>query len=328
MDAILEIFILSGVSYLIYAICMGRNVSYAVRRRYLLISISASGIIPFVEIPVEVSVAQEIYQVLHYNSAGTENYSNIYGWIYCAGLLFMGGVFFRQLSAIRKKINEGVISRYNYKGAHVLECARSKGDEFSFFGKISISDSLPSNEKALILEHELSHVRHNHSLEKVFMGFLKVVMWFNPFVYIAAIHVEELQEYEADYDVLASGADKKEYVALIVEQVITSALPVGSKFYSYFTKSRFNWMLNPPRNRKGVAVVPFTICVAVMVLSALQANCIIPHTEITIPHVGTDADSLEHAGKMHLYTPDNKKFNTNKIQSVPEPDEQVLMIVN
>ena len=73
MDAILEIFILSGVSYLIYAICMGRNVSYAVRRRYLLISIPASGIIPFVEIPVEVSVAQEIYQVLHYNSGGTEN---------------------------------------------------------------------------------------------------------------------------------------------------------------------------------------------------------------------------------------------------------------
>ena len=73
MDAILEIFILSGVSYRIYAICMGRNVSYAVRRRYLLISIPASGIIPFVEIPVEVSVAQEIYQVLHYNSGGTEN---------------------------------------------------------------------------------------------------------------------------------------------------------------------------------------------------------------------------------------------------------------
>ena len=228
----------------------------------------------------------------------------------------------------RKKINEGVTSRYNYKGAQVLECARNKGDEFSFFGKIAISNRLSASEKSLILEHELSHVKHNHSLEKVFMGFLKVVMWFNPFVYIAAIHIEELQEYEADYDVLASGADKKEYVALIVEQVITSALPVSSKFYSYFTKSRFNWMLNPPRNRKGIAVVPFAICVAVMVFSALQANCLVPRTEITIPHVGTDTDSLEYAGMMHLYIPDNEKFNTNKIQSVPEPDEQVLIIVN
>lgn len=328
MDAILEIFILSGVSYLIYAMFMGRNVSYAIRRRYLLISISAAGLIPFVEIPVEVSVAQEIYQVLHYNAGGVENYSNIYSWIYCAGALFMGGVFFSQLYAIRRKINEGVTSRYNYKGAQVLECARNKGDEFSFFGKIAISNRLSASEKSLILEHELSHVKHNHSLEKVFMGFLKIVMWFNPFVYIAAIHIEELQEYEADYDVLASGADKKEYVALIVEQVITSALPVSSKFYSYFTKSRFNWMLNPPRNRKGIAVVPFAICVAVMVFSALQANCLVPRTEITIPHVGTDADSLEHAGTMHLYIPDNEKFNTNKIQSVPEPDEQVLIIVN
>ena len=77
MDAILEIFILSGVSYLIYAMFMGRNVSYAIRRRYLLISISTAGLIPFVEIPIEVSVAQEIYQVLHYNAGGVENYSNI-----------------------------------------------------------------------------------------------------------------------------------------------------------------------------------------------------------------------------------------------------------
>ena len=306
---------------------MGRNVSYAVKRRYLLLAITASGIIPFVEIPVEVSVAQEIYQVLQYKPGRTEGYSNILPWIYGAGVLFMGFVFFRQLSAIRKKIKENNTSVYNYKGAKIFECARGKGDEFSFFGKISISCSLSAKEKELILEHELSHVRHNHSLEKVFVGLLKVVMWFNPFVYIAAVHIEELQEYEADYDVLASGADKKEYVSLIVEQVITSALPVGSKFYSYFTKSRFNWMLNPPRNSKGIAVVPFAIFLAVTLLSAIQANCLVPHTEITIPHVGTDADSLEQGGKMHLYTPDNEKFNSNKIQSVPEPDEQVLMIV-
>ena len=327
MGAVLEIFILSGVSYLIYALCMGRNVSYAVRRRYLVISIAAAGIVPFVEIPVEVPVAQEIYQVLQYKPGRNEGYSNILSWTYGAGVLYMGFVFFRQLSAIRKKIKENNTSVYNYKGAQIFECAREKGDEFSFFGNISISDRLTAKEKELILEHELSHVRHKHSLEKVFVGLLKIVMWFNPFVYIAAIHIEELQEYEADYDVLAGGADKKEYVSLIVEQVITSALPAGSKFYSYFTKNRFRWMLNPPRNSKGIAVVPFVIFMAVTGFSAVQANSLVPHTEIIIPHVGTDADSLEQAGKMHLYTPDNEKFNSNKIQSVPEPDEQVLMIV-
>lgn len=328
MTAILEIFILSGVSYLIYALCMGKNVSYPVKRRYLLFTIAVSGAIPFINLPVEVSVTEEIYRVLQYTPHGSEGYFHLLPWIYGAGAIFMGVVFVMQLLSIKKKMAANVKCSYIHKGARVFECERAKGDEFSFFGKISVSSSLTQKEKALILEHELSHVRHNHSLEKVFMGFLKVVMWFNPFVYIAAIHIEELQEYEADYDVLASGADKKEYVSLIVEQVITSALPVGSKFYSYFTRSRFNWMLNPPHNSRGIAVVPFAIFLAVAVLFTVQANCLIPNAEIIIPHIGADADSIEQAGKMHLYTPDKEKFIDNKIKSVPEPDEQVLMIVN
>ncbi len=327
MTKILEIFILSGLSYLIYALCMGRNVSYVIRKNYLLLSIIASGIIPFIEIPVEVTVTQEIYDVLQYEPYGNNEYINFLPYVYVVGASLKGIIFFMQFLAIKKNLVKNVTSKYNYKGAQVFECARNKGNEFSFFWMISISDSLTSKEKTLILEHELSHVRHKHSLEKVILSFIKVVMWFNPFVYIAAIHIEELQEYEADFDVIQSGADRKEYVSLIVEQVITSALPVGSKFYSYFTKSRFERIINPPKNTKNIAVIPFVVLLSIMILFTMQANCLTYQDGMSIPYINSETDSLLQDGKKHLYTPDKEKFNKNKIQSVPEPDEQILMIV-
>ena len=70
MDIVLEIFLLSGLSYLIYTVCMGKNVPYAARRWYLLVSIAASGIIPFVEIPVDTTMAQQVHKALHYAPQG------------------------------------------------------------------------------------------------------------------------------------------------------------------------------------------------------------------------------------------------------------------
>ena len=326
MGAILEIYILSGVSYLIYVLFMGKDVSYSIKRWYLLAMMAASGIIPFIEIPVKISVAQEIHQALHYENAKVLARKEVMAWIYFIGAFLMGAAFVKQLLTIRKRLMKEVVNRYQYNGAEVVVCNHKRGDEFSFFKKIVISNDLAESEKELILAHEISHVKHQHTLEKIAIELLKVAMWFNPFVYIAAIHIEELQEYQADSDVLAAGIDKKEYVALIVDQVITSALPVSSKFYSYFTKSRFNKMLNPPLGKKGMAILSFVAAFCVMALFTVKANVYMKPVKIIMPEViSGNPDSLEQAGQMHTYTPDNEKFK-NKIQSVPDPDEQVLMI--
>ena len=327
MDIVLEIFLLSGLSYLIYTVCMGKNVPYAARRWYLLVSIAASGIIPFVEIPVDTTMAQQVHKALHYAPQGIMEHKEILMWIYCAGASIMGIIFILQICRIRKRLQENMGSRYLYKGIQVLESNRPKGDEFSFFNRIVISGDLTDKEKELVLAHEISHVKHHHSFEKLLISVIKVAMWFNPFVHIAAIHIEELQEYEADYDVLASGADKKEYVTLIVEQVITSAMPVGSKFYSYFTESRFRKMLAPPLGRRGSAIISFAAIACIMAMFAIQAKGHTQRGMTGIPASWQKAgDTLVPAGQMHLYTPDNEKFK-NKIKSVPEPDEQILMIV-
>jgi len=324
MGVVLEIYILSGISYLIYALCMGKDVAYRLKRWYLLAVITAAGIIPFIEFNVGLSTAQEIHRALHYMPA--DNKAGTFLWVYCLGAFLMFLRFVKQLFDIRRKLNEDVVQRYRYKGAEVVVCAREKGDEFSFFNKIAISKNLTEREKELVLSHEISHVRHFHSLEKLLIELLKIGMWFNPFVYIAAIHIEELQEYQADFDVLHSGADKKEYVALIVEQVITSALPVSSKFYSYFTKNRFNKMLTPPSERRVMAIIAFAVVWCIMFLFTIKAEGYMSSVRMGIPQIMTgEPDSLEQAGQMHTYTPDNEKFK-NKIESVPDPDEQVLII--
>ena len=86
-------------------------------------------------------------------------------------------------------------------------------------------------------------------------------------------------------------------------------------------------MLAPPLGRRGSAIISFAAIACIMAMFAIQAKGHTQRGMTGIPASWQKAgDTLVPAGQMHLYTPDNEKFK-NKIQSVPEPDEQILMIV-
>ena len=53
--------------------------------------------------------------------------------------------------------------------------------------------------------HEASHVRHRHSAERIALELVRSLFWFNPFVWIAGRWLSEVQEWEADRDVLDAG---------------------------------------------------------------------------------------------------------------------------
>ena len=73
---------------------------------------------------------------------------------------------------------------------------------FSFFRTVYLHDAIPESDMAAVVAHELSHIRHRHSAERIVMECVRALLWWNPFVRIAARRLAEVEEYEADRDVL------------------------------------------------------------------------------------------------------------------------------
>lgn len=113
---------------------------------------------------------------------------------------------------------------------------------FSFVKTIFIGCNYESLEREQILEHEASHIRHRHSYERILVSVLRAFFWYNPFLWIAEKHLEEVQEWEADRDVLDNGFDICTYRTTIFKQLFGYNPDISSGLNHSLTKQRFIMM--------------------------------------------------------------------------------------
>ena len=93
-------------------------------------------------------------------------------------------------------------------------------EPFSFWRTIYMNRSmLAAKECNQVISHELSHIRHHHTAERLALELLRCVAWFNPFVWLAGSALVEVHEWQADSDVLSEGYDVYEYRQLIFRQL-------------------------------------------------------------------------------------------------------------
>ena len=100
-----------------------------------------------------------------------------------------------------------------------------------------------------IVRHELSHIAHHHSWDILMVELMKVFQWFNPFIYFYKRELQSLHEYIADDDVVATGADKRNYMMLILQQcTAVDFSDMSNNFSLILTKKRIKMIT---RNEKA-----------------------------------------------------------------------------
>ena len=120
---------------------------------------------------------------------------------------------------------------------------------FSFIRTIFMGFNYESQERRQILTHEASHVRHRHSYERLFMSALRSIFWFNPFFWMAEKDLEEVQEWEADKDVLDEGWNLKTYRTTIFKQLFGYNPDITCGLNHSLTKQRFIMMTQSHRGK-------------------------------------------------------------------------------
>ena len=120
---------------------------------------------------------------------------------------------------------------------------------FSFLMTIFMGFNYEAGERLQILTHEASHIRHRHSFERISLSILRSIFWFNPFFWMAEKDLEEVQEWEADKDVLNEGYELDTYRTTIFKQLFGYNPDITCGLNHSLTKQRFIMMTQSHRGK-------------------------------------------------------------------------------
>ena len=279
LSFIVESLICSGLFLVLYRWMLAKKVSFRLCRVYLIVTMVLSVTIPMMDVPLypsekmagltewtvfsfddfsTVPVVTEEVVTVNQNSEAikAEASTQITGRsidlkLILAILYTLVGVVSLSLLAyntariyrLRSK------SKLTYEEDYTLAEHEDIKTPFSFIKTIFMGFNYEPQERRQILTHEASHVRHRHSYERLFISVLRSIFWFNPFFWMAEKDLEEVQEWEADKDVLDEGWNLKTYRTTIFKQLFGYNPDITCGLNHSLTKQRFIMMTQSHRGK-------------------------------------------------------------------------------
>ncbi|TXF91453.1 M56 family metallopeptidase [Neolewinella aurantiaca] len=256
------------IALLAYRFLLDREPMGHWKRGYLLGSLVLSLIIPLLTVPQlfaeavnALSPADNVYLLDLYRnemaqptnlSATAEVYSlSDLLWVLVIGFYLPGLVMYalrmvKALRAVSDRRGKGVSKQKHPSGVWLVGLSETVATH-TFLNYIFFSAATPPSRE--VLAHELAHARQWHSLDRLFIGALRVVFWFNPLLqyYERAIRINH--ELLADQAVLRGGADRTFYQQQLLKALRNPASPAMSSGVDFhLTKKRFQ-MMNLPKVR-------------------------------------------------------------------------------
>ncbi len=242
-----ETTVCSAVLLAAYLLLLHRKAPFRWCRCALLGMLVVSALVPALRIPVwpapdalpllvGISELPEMEAVAVDAPAAPLRIEILLGIIYLTGAALLLGAILRQARAVRRLAAKACIPREN--GLRIAR-VREPVAPFSFLNTVYLPDRCDPACERVIIAHEASHVRHRHSQERLSMEVQKALMWWNPFAWIAARQIVEVQEYEADREVLASGHDPATYADLLFRQLCGYRPDIANGLHDSLTKKRF-----------------------------------------------------------------------------------------
>jgi hypothetical protein len=238
---VLEANIYLSVFYLLYFVSLNTETYYKLNRVYLLAACFVAYLLPLIQISALKPVEHPVQLITAVAFTGFQTQTEAAGPIFTLqDAVFYGyllGVAVMLVVLIFKflgLIKLGRAPKAPLENKYKLITIEDSNTAFSFFNYLFIGTKVSG--KDTVIRHELVHIRGKHSFDIVFLELLKIVSWFNPFVYLLQFSLKTVHEYIADEQTAAYENDALAYSSLLV----SNAYGVGG---SSITHSFFNYNL-------------------------------------------------------------------------------------
>ncbi|MDE5623121.1 MAG: energy transducer TonB, partial [Alistipes sp.] len=244
-----KILICSAVLWGAYEALLNRRIQPRACRFYLSALPLLAVLIPWLRIPLLPAPVLEIEPFVFAETVGAEPApvaaasfpfaEAAIGALWLTGTAVILGAIARQLRTIRRLRRRATLDRGD---RFTIALTEEPIAPFSFFRTIYLWKGTPADERQTVLLHEASHIARRHSGERLLMECMKALLWWNPFVWLAARRLTEAEEYEADRDVLTSGYDRQLYMTAIFRQLFGYSPDIAAGLQNSLTKKRFQMM--------------------------------------------------------------------------------------
>ena len=247
-----------AIFYSVYYLFLSRETHYTLNRVYLLLSSVVSFVIPVIQLGI-LKPAEQPFAAANYvhKASGIlakpiqitliapqytwEDYL-FFGYLAGSAVLLLMLLFrFYQLFRLTRANKKAVDAAYN------LVYLDDTNTAFSFFNFLFIGTKTEGIDT--IIKHELVHIRQKHSADIVFIEVLKIINWFNPFIYLLQFSLKALHEYIADEQTAASETDALTYSSFLVQNAYgLSGTTITHSFFNYNLLKKRIIMLNQKRS--------------------------------------------------------------------------------
>ena len=270
-----ESLICGAVFFLLFRLIFLKENNYSFQRVSILVSSLLAAIFPLISIPVSNAVVpgyllDPAYVISDYSSGLTTEMSGPKLMSYSVlffGLISLFFVIKYLIELVRIFILQSRSEIVFKSKSYLIYQQKEIDTPFSFGKSIFLPDSINSTDREMIVRHELSHIKRNHSADIVFMNLLISVQWFNPFIYILKSKLVEIHEFQADMDVLNCGADISEYRELIFLSQFSPAPNISNSLHKSLTFKRFIKMENLKQSKVGARLVALFSVAALLLFS-------------------------------------------------------------
>jgi hypothetical protein len=184
-----------------------------------------------------------------------------------AGVVFLSLFLFKlyKLKQLVKK-NRSIVQ----EDFTVIEL-RNSVNAFSFLNYIFLGNLIPSADKEMIMAHEKVHVLDKHSFDLILFEVLKVVLWFNPMLYLFQKRLKEVHEFIADSK--ATTTSKKAYTNILINQLFqTKHLSFINSFYNKSLTQKRLIMLSKSKSKQR-NIAKYLLLIPILLLMVIYNSC-------------------------------------------------------
>ncbi len=270
--------------YLIYFLFFKNTTFFQVNRFYLLAIIPISFILPIINWGNTITTyyAITLPSVAVDNTSSTSyNPYDIISILYLAISCVLATKLLYSLTRIIIRIN-------NLKKGEGNNIA-----PFSFFHFIHIPEELDNESKKEIITHEKAHASQMHSLDVLSYEVLKVIMWWNPFVWIASYSVKCNHEFIADS--IASKNSKENYSSVLIAQLLGVNCSMLANNFNYKPLIKRRIMMMKTTKTKSLSMLKYALVIPVAAIFAtvsINQKAVANTTEVST-NQGDAKDNVE-----------------------------------
>lgn len=296
INYIIQVVLFQVLFLAIYDVFLSKETFFSKNRWYLLSTSVVSFLLPLIKIPtLKKAVPLEYTILLPEVILSPQKVIEQTKWYqsidYMDVLFGLGCMVFTVsfLIKLKKIISLILKNRLIKKKGYTLVLLPKETKAFSFFNFIFLGEEIPQIQREKIIQHELVHSKQKHSLDLLLFELLKIIMWFNPMIYIYQKRITLLHEYISD-EVITKSTKKEYYINNILSDLFqVESISFINQFYKHsLIKKRIIMMTK--QKSKQIKQLKYLLLIPLLASMLVYTSC--NETEVEVPEQKKENQTL------------------------------------